>query len=122
MTALVERVELALSAAMLHENTLASQWRECCARYGEESPAALGCLLALVREAWGDDGACPYRYADNPFWGLVIATGTPPQRMSDWALRTKIIRGEHRSLVPFNGASEAGVLVAALEAALEAAP
>ena len=24
-----------------------------------DDPATLGCLLALVREAWGDDGICP---------------------------------------------------------------
>ena len=33
----------------------ATMWRECALKWGWKSPPANGCLLALVREAWGVD-------------------------------------------------------------------
>ena len=60
-------------------------------------PATLGCLLALVREAWGDDGIVPVPYDsedDGRMWVLTVTNGPEVH--------------EH---------SEAEALVAALEAA-----
>jgi hypothetical protein len=34
---------------------LCEQWRDVSDIYGADSNPALGCLLALVREAWGDE-------------------------------------------------------------------
>lgn len=34
---------------------LCEQWRDVSLRYGDESPPALGCLLALAQCAWGCD-------------------------------------------------------------------
>ena len=67
-------------------------------------PATLGCLLALVREAWGDPliTVAPDAGEDPPVW--LVFSGT-------------------LSGVPIaGGPSEAVALVAALEAAMEAAP
>jgi len=61
-----------------------------------EDPATLGCLLALVREAWGQDDMGASRYKER--WGVEFA----PQEAQNYA---------------FYGASEAEALVAALEAA-----
>ena len=57
-------------------------------------PATVGCLLALVREAWGQDDL-------GAFVGQWCAEVTPQE-------------GQHHA---FYGASEAEALVAALEAA-----
>ena len=67
-------------------------------------PAMLGCLLALVREAWGDPSLCVLFDHDGCKW-----------RVGRWeddglALRCRCAD------------TEAEALVAALEAALEAAP
>jgi hypothetical protein len=59
-------------------------------------PATLGCLLALVREAWGQDDLVAFR-----FDGQWCAEVTPQE-------------GQHHA---FYGASEAEALAAALEAA-----
>ena len=63
-------------------------------------PATLGCLLALVREAWG-----------NPDFGTqrvgVLADGSP-----EWVVRDYL-----GAAAQVYGAGEAGALVAALEAA-----
>ena len=59
-------------------------------------PATLGCLLALVREAWGQDDLVAFR-----FDGQWCAEVTPQE-------------AQHHA---FYGASEAEALVAALEAA-----
>jgi len=65
-------------------------------------PATLGCLLALVREAWGDDGITTYRDADV-LWRCRYSVLGP-------------VRGRYfgeADSVPYEAAS----LVAALEAA-----
>ena len=59
-------------------------------------PATLGCLLALVREAWGQDDLVAFRF--NGQWCAEV---TPQE-------------GQHHA---FYGASEAEALVAALERA-----
>ena len=66
-------------------------------------PATLGCLLALVREAWGSN-QCFVRC--DPSWFVLCRT--PP------AQAAKIGHGWSG---PFTGATEAEALVAALEAA-----
>ena len=62
-------------------------------------PATLGCLLALVREAWGD----PQAHV-APMWSLNVCTG--------W----RVWSGHDLTLF-FDGSTEAEALVAALEAA-----
>ena len=64
-------------------------------------PATLGCLLALVREAWGD----PYVYVLScaPDWFTVCS---PAAEGGKWLSRP-----------PIDGSIEAEALVAALEAA-----
>ena len=59
-----------------------------------KDPATLGCLLALVREAWPSTFAMPYD--KEPGWWIAITTAGP------W---------------PDPGPTEAEALVAALEAA-----
>ena len=59
-------------------------------------PATLGCLLALVREAWGQDDLVAFRF--NPQWCAEV---TPKE-------------GQHHA---FYGDTEAEALVYALEAA-----
>ena len=39
--------------------SLASQWQAVSRQFGADSPAALGVLLGLVREAWGDPTLTP---------------------------------------------------------------
>ena len=58
-----------------------------------DDPATLGCLLALVREAWGDPTLCSTRWDDG------------------WRIDAR------RALDSIRGATEAEALVAALEAA-----
>jgi hypothetical protein len=60
-------------------------------------PATLGCLLALVREAWGQDDLGAFR---------VI--------VGQWCAEVTPQEGQHHA---FYGSSEAEALVAALEAA-----
>ena len=73
-------------------------------------PATLGCLLALVREAWGDTGECG-RVS-------VYATRSPTLHAlggnQPWAVCVSppIIEGR-----VYHGPTEAAALVAALEAA-----
>ena len=64
-----------------------------------EDPATLGCLLALVREAWWQDDMGASRYKDQ--WSAEVT----PQEAPNYAFYA------------FYGASEAEALVAALEAA-----
>lgn len=64
-----------------------------------EDPATLGCLLALVREAWWQDDMGASRYKDQ--WCVDVT----PQEAPNYAFYA------------FYGASEAEALVAALEAA-----
>lgn len=71
---------------------LAEQWREVALRYGDESPAALGCLLALVRASRRMPNATP-RWVRSAIGGGV------------WVMWEA------------EGNTEAAVLVAALEAA-----
>jgi len=59
-------------------------------------PATLGCLLALVREAWGQDDMGASRYKEG------------------WCVEFTPQEGQHHA---FYGATEAEALVAALEAA-----
>ena len=61
-----------------------------------EDPATLGCLLALVREVWGQDDMSASRYREQ--WCAEFT----PQEAQNYA---------------FYGASEAEALVAALEGA-----
>ena len=71
-------------------------------------PATLGCLLALVREAWGSD-RCFSRQEDTPAgvkWFVLCPT---PKRLAE-----RIGAGWHG---PFTGVTEAEALVAALESA-----
>ena len=63
--------------------------------------ATLGCLLALVREAWGDEGVTVR--CDS-------TTGVPPAR---WWVRLGI---DQQTMIS-SGATEAHALVAALETA-----
>jgi hypothetical protein len=66
-------------------------------------PATLGCLLGLVREAWGDPGACTFRDhgpGDDDTWVWVCHT---------W--------GDGLGLFAHHGPTEAEALLAALEAA-----
>jgi len=60
-------------------------------------PATLGCLLALVREAWGDLG--------------IFVRPRGSKMRPDWAVFT----GEHSDIIAV-GADEAEALVVALEA------
>ena len=62
-------------------------------------PATLGCLLALVREAWGDPGASA-GICDDLYWEVG-----------------GVLPGGGRGSFEFHGATEAEALVAALEAA-----
>lgn len=50
------RIEYALGKLLLHETELASQWRKCVVMWGSLHPAAVGCMLALARVAWGTPG------------------------------------------------------------------
>jgi hypothetical protein len=59
-------------------------------------PATLGCLLALVREAWGDPSVGIFRSALGQEWCVLIQKG---------------------GLQGFHAPTEAAALVAALEAA-----
>ena len=59
-------------------------------------PATMGCLLALVREVWGQDDMSASRYREQ--WCVEVT----PQEAQNYA---------------FYGASEAEALVAALEGA-----
>ena len=40
-------------------------------------PATLGCLLALVREAWGDPAACVWCGSDRTYWEVTSAPMGP---------------------------------------------
>lgn len=68
-------------------------------------PATLGCLLALVREAWGDSTLRP------AFYQRIGFEGERPYRPEMWSACPPGSDG------PLEGASEAECLVALLEAA-----
>jgi hypothetical protein len=78
---------------------LALQWDDVAKYRGAESPSALGCLLALVREAWGDPGAYA-RLSGGGGWVCYVGSGAG-----------------HVGARPFRAPSEAESLIAALEAA-----
>lgn len=92
-----------------YENVRALLWPLLTSKYEEEAdeldvpdwddPATLGCLLALVREAWGD----PHVHVAATFEGPTC-TG--------WRVRFSVSRS-----LWFEGDSEAEALIAALEAA-----
>lgn len=64
-------------------------------------PATVGCLLALVREAWGEPHIAPQWWPGSRTWEIeTVQTRYRPQRA-------------------FKGATEAEALVAAIEAAPE---
>ena len=65
-------------------------------------PATLGCLLGLVREAWGD-----------PYATVEVFPQPPTETL--WLTHVVNLRRLH----PFRGASEAEALLAALEAATQ---
>jgi hypothetical protein len=73
------------------------QWREHEMAPDLTDPATLGCLLALVREAWGDDEAYAIPWHDED---------------GGW---TVCVREEDRSVNVSEGDTEAEALVAALE-------
>ena len=79
------------------ENDILHLWRdETIPRLRD--PATLGCLLALVREAWGDLG--------------IFVRPRGSKMRPDWAVFT----GEHSDIIAV-GADEAEAIVVALEAA-----
>ena len=65
--------------------------------------ATLGCLLALVREAWNEDYVST-RYSEYVEGG-------------EWDVPVRVQNKGYRTVVFFKGATEAEALVAALEAA-----
>jgi len=80
-----------------------AQWREATAMHGADSPAAMGCLLALVRLAWGDETivtSCRPGHEETPRWTTMCWGGT--------AMRNPLI---------YTWTTEREALVAALEAA-----
>lgn len=68
-------------------------------------PATLGCLLALVREAWGQPTIAT-RYSEYQ------------DRGGEWDVPTPVDKDGLRDILFFSGKTEAEALVAALEAAL----
>jgi len=68
-----------------------------------EDPATLGCLLALVREAWGDP--------------LILVDYNPHMYTSEWTVLTPYRDKDNRAFLIAGGDTEAEALVAALEAA-----
>jgi hypothetical protein len=67
-------------------------------------PATLGCLLALVREAWGQPTIAT-RYSEYQ------------DRGGEWDVPTPVEQDRMRDILFFTGKTEAEALVAALEAA-----
>lgn len=97
---LMARVEVALGPVLgpvLTSTKLA--WRLACAEWGPASPGAVGWLLHLVREAWGDPGA------------TVLGPNVDGWRV----MAFKDTADTHQLLVAL-GETEAEALVAALEA------
>lgn len=78
--------------------SLADLWTDVSGRYGPSSAPARGCLLALVREAWGDSGMFALRCED----GL-------------WTVYRSMSESDYSVVGSFGSEGEA--LVAALEAA-----
>ena len=78
-------------------------------------PATLGCLLGLVREAWGDEAVhcAPALYREGPFEG----------RVSHWHCYAPRSYNPNTQPKPcaVTGPTEAEALIAALEAAKEGA-
>lgn len=74
-------------------------------------PATLGCLLALVREAWGDDRAylCDFEGYDSVEWGVVSKIWDEKRNEEGPKAWFSCLLGD--------ADTEAGALVAALEAA-----
>ena len=74
-------------------------------------PATLGCLLALVREAWGDPRAylCDYGGYDSVEWGVVSHEWDAKRQAEGPKAWFSCLIGD--------AGTEAGALVAALEAA-----
>jgi hypothetical protein len=74
-------------------------------------PATLGCLLALVREAWGDPRAylCDYGGYDSVEWGVVSHEWDAKRQAEGPKAWFSCLLGDSDT--------EAGALVAALEAA-----
>ena len=74
-------------------------------------PATLGCLLALVRDAWGDQRAylCDYGGYDSVEWGVVSHEWDAKRQAEDPKAWFSCLLGD--------AGTEAGALVLALEAA-----
>ena len=76
-----------------------------------QDPATLGCLLALVRDAWGDQRAylCDYGGYDSVEWGVVSHEWDAKRQAEGPKAWFSCLLGD--------AGTEAGALVAALEAA-----
>ncbi len=76
-----------------------------------QDPATLGCLLALVRDAWGDQRAylCDYGGYDSIEWGVVSHEWDAKRQAESPKAWFSCLLGD--------SGTEAGALVRALEAA-----
>jgi hypothetical protein len=83
--------------------SLCEDWRKVAVEFGAGHPAATGCLLALVREAWDDPDM------------FVARRRNPTDTARTWCVESKsgpcTCRGGH-----WYGATELDAIVAALEA------
>jgi hypothetical protein len=83
---------------------LCEDWRKVAVEFGAGHPAAIGCLLALVRDAWSDPFVLP-DYDGAGRWYVCSGAGG------------LLGQGPRLDFVPASGATELHALVAALEAA-----
>lgn len=101
-------LERRCSAVLERLSLDAAQYTECVERYGWDSPPVLGCLLALVREAWDEPELYVRSSRDDESWIVCAADHEGRERLM-------VLRSD-----PYR-ASEAEALVVALEAAPESA-
>jgi hypothetical protein len=106
---LARRVEVALVRLDYALPSLA-EWRDVSARYGIDSNPARGCLLALVRDAWGD----PTIY--------IVATGASRRVDGDWRFGWMPFSGHPLSKLHKAISETTETELDALVSALEAAP
>ena len=104
---------------------LAKQWAETSRVYGEDSEAALGCLLGLARKAWGcDEHRRLTVEVAGSGWCVIVRNGRhrPPSRaMPGWDL-DPICHPRYRNVQGPFGDNEFTTERLALAAALQAAP